>query len=149
MPAALVRLFSVKESQPTSTLPSHDEREEELKKTLGILRKPALSVTEVEKQLLQAKSHLETMEDPCIYDSFGNHSAPVDKLVKPVPISSKVSCLTPAFLCLSGCYVQVCVRESAPVDLTYPSLREARLDIALSIVFWNSEFDFNLESSLD
>jgi hypothetical protein len=91
MPAALARLFSAKETHSNSSQANHDEREEELKKTLGILRKPALSVTELEKQLLQANSRLQTVDDLSIYSSFGiNHSVPVDKLVKPVPISSKV-----------------------------------------------------------
>jgi hypothetical protein len=51
MPAALLRLFSTQDNSSQSI--NNDEREQELKKTLGILGKPALSVTELEKQLLQ------------------------------------------------------------------------------------------------
>ena len=51
MPTALLRLFSAQDNP--SQLANNDEREQELKKTLGILRKPALSVTELEKQFLQ------------------------------------------------------------------------------------------------
>jgi hypothetical protein len=94
MPAALARLFTAKETQSNLSQPTHDEREKELKKTLGILTKPALSVTELEKQLLHANSRSELVDDLSVYSSFGlNHSVPVDKLVKPVPISSKVRAL--------------------------------------------------------
>ncbi|UJR35391.1 hypothetical protein I4U23_028148 [Adineta vaga] len=49
MPAVLLRLFSTQES----IIQNSEERGEELKKTLGISVKSALSVTELEKQLLQ------------------------------------------------------------------------------------------------
>ena len=52
MPPVLLRLFSTQESLTQSNT-NNDERGEELKKTLGISGKPALSVTELEKQLLQ------------------------------------------------------------------------------------------------
>lgn len=58
MPAALLRLFSTKES---TTAPV-DEREQELKKTLGILGKPALSVTELEKQLLPPSTSFDVLQ---------------------------------------------------------------------------------------
>jgi hypothetical protein len=52
MPNALLRLFSTQDN-PSQSI-HNDEREQELKKTLGILGKPALSVTELEKQFLQS-----------------------------------------------------------------------------------------------
>jgi hypothetical protein len=76
MPAVLLRLFS---TQETSTI-NHDERGEELKKTLGISGKSALSVTELEKQLLQPSSSQEPQK------SVSNN----DNLAKPVPITIKV-----------------------------------------------------------
>jgi len=76
MPAVLLRLFS---TQETSTI-NHDERGEELKKTLGISGKSALSVTELEKQLLQPSSSQESQK------SLSNN----DNLAKPVPITIKV-----------------------------------------------------------
>jgi hypothetical protein len=54
MPSALLRLFSIQDN-PSQSI-NNDEREQELKKTLGILGKPALSVTELEKQFLQPLS---------------------------------------------------------------------------------------------
>jgi hypothetical protein len=56
MPAALMRLFSTQDTP----LANNDEREQELKKTLGILGKPSLSVSELEKQLLQPPLPVET-----------------------------------------------------------------------------------------
>ncbi|CAF1128647.1 unnamed protein product [Adineta steineri] len=83
MPAALLRLFSIQDNplQPTN----NDEREQELKKTLGILGKPALSVTELEKQLLQPSSSEPTKS---MITSTGNPNI-VEILVKPIPISNK------------------------------------------------------------
>ncbi|CAF4134379.1 unnamed protein product [Rotaria magnacalcarata] len=68
MPAVLLRLFSTQETSTQSTIVS-DDRGEELKKTLGISGKPALSVTELEKQLLQSSSSQN------------------QKITKPVPIN--------------------------------------------------------------
>ncbi len=79
MPAVLLRLFSTQETSIQSTM-NHDERGEELKKTLGISGKPALSVTELEKQLLQPSTSQETTK-PVLNN---------DNLAKPVPISVKV-----------------------------------------------------------
>jgi hypothetical protein len=63
MPAALLRLFSTQDN--SSQAINNDEREQELKKTLGILGKPALSVTELEKQFLQPPSTVEnSVETP-------------------------------------------------------------------------------------
>ncbi|CAF0834176.1 unnamed protein product [Adineta steineri] len=89
MPAALLRLFSIQDNplQPTN----NDEREQELKKTLGILGKPALSVTELEKQLLQPSSSEPTKS---MITSTGNPNI-VEILVKPIPISNKNSVQTP------------------------------------------------------
>jgi hypothetical protein len=85
MPAALLRLFS---TQDTSSQPTiNDEREQELKKTLGILGKPALSVTELEKQLLQPSSSEASKH--MVNNSSGNNST-IENLAKPVPISNKV-----------------------------------------------------------
>jgi hypothetical protein len=61
MPAALMRLFSTQDNSSQSI--NNDEREQELKKTLGILGKPALSVTELEKQLLQPPSPLPIVDN--------------------------------------------------------------------------------------
>lgn len=52
MPPALLRLFSTQDI----SIQNQEERGEELKKTLGISGKSALSVTELEKQLLQPTS---------------------------------------------------------------------------------------------
>ena len=76
MPAVLLRLFSTQENSTQSVM-NNDERGEELKKTLGISGKSALSVTELEKQLLQPASTQET-------------SIKTDNLPKPVPIATKV-----------------------------------------------------------
>ena len=56
MPAALMRLFSTQDTP----LANNDEREQELKKTLGILGKPPLSVSELEKQLLHPPLPVDT-----------------------------------------------------------------------------------------
>jgi hypothetical protein len=77
MPAVLLRLFSTQENSIQSAM-NNDERGEELKKTLGISGKSALSVTELEKQLLQPSSSQET--------TASNN----DNLPKPVPITTKV-----------------------------------------------------------
>lgn len=69
MPAALLRLFSAQDN-PSQTI-NNDEREQELKKTLGILGKPALSVTELEKQLLQPSTTEQSpphSTSPCVND---------------------------------------------------------------------------------
>lgn len=88
MPAALLRLFS---TQDTATLPTNnDEREQELKKTLKILGKPALSVTELEKQLLQPPP-VEMMKP--ITTSLMNHNNNniIEDLAKNLlPIETKV-----------------------------------------------------------
>lgn len=68
MPAVLLRLFSTQETSTQSTAVT-DERGEELKKTLGISGKPALSVTELEKQLLQPSS---TQEPPKTVPTMDN-----------------------------------------------------------------------------
>jgi hypothetical protein len=80
MPAVLLRLFSTQENSTQSVM-NNDERGEELKKTLGISGKPALSVTELEKQLLQPASTQETL-----IKTVSNN----DNLPKPVPIATKV-----------------------------------------------------------
>lgn len=84
MPAVLLRLFSTQDTTAatatTQSNISHDERGEELKKTLGISGKPALSVTELEKQLFQPSSSQETAK-PVLNN---------DNLPKPIPISIKV-----------------------------------------------------------
>jgi hypothetical protein len=85
MPAALLRLFS-NQDIPLQSM-NNDEREQELKKTLGILGKPALSVTELEKQLLQSSSAADITKH--MVTSTGNNNA-IENLVKPVPISNKV-----------------------------------------------------------
>lgn len=80
MPAVLLRLFSAQETSTQSTT-INDERGEELKKTLGISGKPALSVTELEKQLLQpSSSNQETTKNVPTNDI----------LEKPTPIPIKV-----------------------------------------------------------
>ncbi|CAF1682807.1 unnamed protein product, partial [Adineta ricciae] len=61
MPAALLRLFSTQET--TIITQSSEDRGEELKKTLGISVKSALSVTELEKQLLQPSVSQEANND--------------------------------------------------------------------------------------
>jgi hypothetical protein len=66
---------------------NNDEREQELKKTLGILGKPALSVTELEKQLLQSSLAADITKH--MVTSTGNNNI-IENLVKPVPISNKV-----------------------------------------------------------
>jgi hypothetical protein len=76
MPAVLLRLFS---TQDPSTI-NQDDRGEELKKTLGISGKSALSVTELEKQLLQPSSTQETTK-PVLNN---------ESLAKPVPMPIKV-----------------------------------------------------------
>jgi hypothetical protein len=82
MPAALLRLFS---TQDTSSQPTiNDEREQELKKTLGILGKPALSVTELEKQLLQPSTSETTKH------TVNNSNNTIENLARPVPIVNKV-----------------------------------------------------------
>ncbi|CAF0803806.1 unnamed protein product [Rotaria sordida] len=83
MPAVLLRLFSTQETSTQSNI-NNDERGEELKKTLGISGKPALSVTELEKQLLQPTSSQETTKTDLNSDN----------LEKPVPISRKTQIQT-------------------------------------------------------
>ncbi|CAF0876288.1 unnamed protein product [Rotaria sp. Silwood1] len=85
MPAVLLRLFSTQETSTQSNT-NNDERGEELKKTLGISGKSALSVTELEKQLLQPTSSQETIKTDV-------HN---DNLEKPVPISTKTQIQTPS-----------------------------------------------------
>ena len=80
MPAVLLRLFSTQENSTQSVM-NNDERGEELKKTLGISGKSALSVTELEKQLLQPASSQETTTK-----TVSNK----DNLPKPTPIATKV-----------------------------------------------------------
>jgi hypothetical protein len=79
MPAVLLRLFSTQETS-TQSIMSSDERGEELKKTLKISGKSALSVTELEKQLLQPVSSQEPTK------TVVNN----DNLLKSVPITTKV-----------------------------------------------------------
>lgn len=79
MPAVLLRLFSTQDSNTQTTM-NTDERGEELKKTLGISGKPALSVTELEKQFLQSSTSQQT-EKP-----VSNN----ENLAKPVPVAIKV-----------------------------------------------------------
>lgn len=81
MPAALVRLFSTQDAPIPSI--NVDEREQELKKTLGILSKPALSVTELEKQLLHPPSSSATAFEA----TTDNH---VDNLITTLPTMPKV-----------------------------------------------------------
>jgi hypothetical protein len=81
MPAVLLRLFS---TQDPSTI-NQDDRGEELKKTLGISGKSALSVTELEKQLLQPSSTQETTK-PVLNN---------ESLAKPVPMPIKSQLQTP------------------------------------------------------
>ena len=82
MPAALLRLFSTQDTAAPGT--NNDEREQELKKTLGIVGKPALSVTELEKKLFHPPSStIETTKS-----IVNTHS--LENLVKPVPIVNKV-----------------------------------------------------------
>jgi hypothetical protein len=78
MPAVLLRLFSTQDSNTQTTM-NTDERGEELKKTLGISGKPALSVTELEKQFLQSSTSQQT-EKP-----VSNN----ENLAKPVPVAIK------------------------------------------------------------
>jgi len=77
MPAVLLRLFSTQETSTVSIM-SSDERGEELKKTLKISGKSALSVTELEKQLLQPLSSQEPTK------TVVNN----DNLLKSVPITT-------------------------------------------------------------
>ena len=79
MPAVLLRLFSAQDSNAQATVNS-DERGEELKKTLGISGKP-LSVTELEKQLLQPS----TSSQPTAKSLSNNET-----LAKPVPVAIRV-----------------------------------------------------------
>ena len=65
MPAVLLRLFSTQETSIQSNM-INDERGKELKKTLGISGKPALSVTELEKRLLQPSISQETKKTPVL-----------------------------------------------------------------------------------
>ncbi|CAF0846805.1 unnamed protein product [Adineta steineri] len=86
MPAVLLRLFSTQETSTQMTMNS-EERGEELKKTLGIPGKSALSVTELEKQLLQPSS-----------SSSQETTKPVsnnDIIVKSIPIATKSQIQTP------------------------------------------------------
>jgi len=80
MPAALLRLFSTQDN-PSQTI-NNDEREQKLKKTLGILGKPALSVTELEKQLLQPPSSL-----PIVDNSVQTPPHSISPCVIPNPIN--------------------------------------------------------------
>jgi hypothetical protein len=79
MPAVLLRLFSTQDSTTQATM-NPDERGEELKKTLGISGKPALSVTELEKQFLQPATSHQT--EKLVTNN--------ENLAKPVPIAIKV-----------------------------------------------------------
>ncbi|CAF0828062.1 unnamed protein product [Rotaria sp. Silwood1] len=90
MPAALLRLFSTQDTQVQLT--NNDEREQELKKTLGILGKPALSVTELEKQLLQPSS-LDITKAMANFTG-NNNNYTIGNLVKPVQIENKTSIQT-------------------------------------------------------
>jgi hypothetical protein len=97
MPAALLRLFSTQETSTQSlninqTTAHNDEREQELKKTLGILGKPALSVTDLEKQMFQPSVSIETMVTSNFGNSTGNNTT--ENLAKPVPIAIKVCHIT-------------------------------------------------------
>jgi len=76
MPPILMRLFSAQEP----LIQNPDERGEELKITLGISGKPALSVTELEKQLLQPASSQQSTKP----------KTNTDNLAKPVPIPIQV-----------------------------------------------------------
>ncbi|CAF1156161.1 unnamed protein product [Rotaria sordida] len=95
MPAALLRLFSTQDTSIQST--NNDEREQELKKTLGILGKPALSVTELEKQLLQPSSLeiTKTMITSTGTNNNNHNNNTIESLVKPVQIENKHSIPTP------------------------------------------------------
>ncbi|CAF0892700.1 unnamed protein product [Rotaria sp. Silwood1] len=90
MPAALLRIFSTQDTQVQLT--NNDEREQELKKTLGILGKPALSVTELEKQLLQPSS-LDITKAMANFTG-NNNNYTIENLVKPVQIENKTSIQT-------------------------------------------------------
>ncbi|CAM4871706.1 unnamed protein product [Rotaria socialis] len=63
MPAVLLRLFSTQETSTQSTI-VNGERGEELKRTLNISGKSALSVTELEKQLLSPSSQNQETTKP-------------------------------------------------------------------------------------
>jgi hypothetical protein len=83
MPAVLARLFSTQDvctSSGNALQTNQDEREQELKKTLGIRVKPAMSVTELEKQFLQldVTNDMSTFEHsirchPMVTSSFVNN----------------------------------------------------------------------------
>jgi len=81
MPPILMRLFSAQEP----LIQNPDERGEELKITLGISGKPALSVTELEKQLLQPASNQQSTKP----------KTNTDNLAKPVPIPIQNHMQTP------------------------------------------------------
>lgn len=99
MPAALLRLFSTQDTPSQST--NNDEREQELKKTLGILGKPALSVTELEKQLLQPPT-LEIAKS-----MFNNSNTTIEHLAKPILIENNQVCSLIISLKLYGTSVEM------------------------------------------
>ncbi|CAF4078473.1 unnamed protein product, partial [Rotaria magnacalcarata] len=99
MPAALLRLFSTQDAS-SAAVANNDEREQELKKTLGILGKPALSVTELEKKLLQPPS-LEITK-PMVVSKNNNNYNTIESLSKHVSIENKNSTQT-AHHSISSC----------------------------------------------
>ncbi|CAF2095494.1 unnamed protein product [Rotaria magnacalcarata] len=99
MPAALLRLFSTQDAS-SAAVANNDEREQELKKTLGILGKPALSVTELEKKLLQPPS-LEITK-PMVVSKNNNNYNTIESLSKHVSIENKNSIQT-AHHSISSC----------------------------------------------
>ena len=100
MPAVLLRLFSTQDS----SIINQEERGEELKKTLGISGKSALSVTELEKQLLQPASTQESTKTV-----LNNENLP-----KPVPISIQVVLLSFSFEILLNNSLQKQVQAPPP-----------------------------------
>ena len=88
MPAVLLRLFSTQDPPPSTaaaTTNNADDRGEELKKTLGISGKSALSVTELEKQFLQPSSSSSSSSQEIKQTQSDN-----ENLAKPVPVVKKV-----------------------------------------------------------
>lgn len=87
MPAVLLRLFSTQDPPPSTaaaTTNNADDRGEELKKTLGISGKSALSVTELEKQFLQPSSSSSSSQE------IKQTQSDNENLAKPVPVVKKV-----------------------------------------------------------
>jgi hypothetical protein len=106
MPPALVRLFSTQETSAQTAI-KNDEREKELKRTLGIFGKPALSVTELEKQFLQPS----TSEETTMKTVLNNN-----QLEKPLTISTQV--FEMKFFYLSNYFDSESNTNSPSIDIT-------------------------------